>query len=362
MKAFVTGGTGFIGKHVVRKLIKRGYEVFALVRSGESAAEMARIGATPVHGSITDMASMREGMRGSDVVFHIAGWYKVGADDWMKAEEINVGGTRKVLRLAQELNIPKIIYTSTVAIFGDTGGKLADENYFQGGPFLTEYDRTKWLAHYKVALPMMEKGAPIIIVQPGGVYGPGDHSLLGQMMMAFYRGQMPVVFGPDTTVTYAHVEDIAEGHILAAEKGKIGETYVLAGPAVPLGEMYDFWAQITGKRPPVIRIPSSLIKPFGPVIGTAAALLPLPEMFSQEAVNELGATYMAAANKARAQLGWQPRSLHEGMTETFQWIAAETKDMPPVIGEQEKKVAGIALGVALVLFLLYLLTRPKSNS
>ena len=362
MKAFVTGGTGFIGKHVVRKLVKRGYQVFALVRSGESAAEIAQIGATPVHGSITDMASMREGMRGSDVVFHIAGWYKVGAEDWMKAEEINVGGTRKVLRLAQELNIPKIVYTSSVAVFGNTKGKLADENYFQGGPFLTEYDRTKWLAHYKVALPMMEKGAPIIIVQPGGVYGPGDHSLLGQMMMAFYRGQMPMVFGPDTTVTYAHVEDIAEGHILAAEKGKIGESYVLAGPAVPLGEMYDFWAQITGKRPPLIRIPSSLIRPFGPVIGAAAALLPLPEMFSQEAVNELGATYMAAANKARAQLGWQPRSLHEGMTETFEWVAEKAEAMPPLIGEQQKKIAGIALGTAVVLLLLYLLTRPKSNS
>jgi nucleoside-diphosphate-sugar epimerase len=361
MKAFVTGGTGFIGKHVVRKLVERKYNVYALVRSGESAAEMARMGATPVHGTITDMASMREGMRGSDVVFHIAGWYKVGSPDWMDAEALNVGGTRKVLRLAQELNVPKIVYTSSVVVFGDTKGKLADENYFQGGPFLTEYDRTKWLAHYKVALPMMEKGAPIIIVQPGVVYGPGDHSLIGQQMIAFYRGQMPVVFGPDTTVTYAHVEDIAEGHILAAEKGKIGESYVLAGPAVPLGEMFDFWAQITGKRPPALRIPTSLVKPFGPVIGAADALLPLPEMFSQEAVNELGATYMAAANKARAQLGWQPRSLHEGMTETFRWIAEETKDMPPVIGEQEKKIAAIALGTAVFLFLLYLVTRKRSG-
>jgi nucleoside-diphosphate-sugar epimerase len=362
MKAFVTGGTGFIGKHVVRKLVERNYDVYALVRSGDSAAEMANMGATPVHGSITDTNSMREGMRGSDVVFHIAGWYKIGAADWMDAEAVNVGGTRKVLRLAQELNVPKIVYTSTVAVFGDTKGKLADENFFQGGPFISEYDRTKWLAHYKVAVPMMEKGAPVIIVQPGGVYGPGDHSLLGQQMTAFYRGQMPVVFGPDTTITYAHVEDIAEGIILAAEKGKIGESYVLAGPAVPQGEMYDFWAQITGKRPPALRIPSSLIKPFGPVIGAADAVLPLPEMFSQEAVNILGSTYMAAANKARAQLGWQPRSLHEGMTETFEWIANETADMPPIVGEQEKKIAGIALGAAVVLFLLYLLTRQKSKA
>jgi nucleoside-diphosphate-sugar epimerase len=361
MKAFVTGGTGFIGKHVIRKLVERKYDVYALVRSESSVAEMAQLGATAVRGDISDINSMREGMKGSDVVFHIAGWYKIGDPDWMKGESINVGGTRKVLRLAQELGIPKIIYTSTVAVFGDTNGKLADENYFQGGPFLTEYDRTKWLAHYKVAVPMIEKGAPIIIVQPGGVYGPGDTSLIGQQMTAFYRGQMPVVFGPDTTITYAHVKDIAEGIILAAEKGKIGESYVLAGPAVPLGEMYDFWAQITGKRPPVLRVPSNMVKPFGPVIGAAGAILPLPEMFSQESVNELGATYMAAANKARAQLGWQPRSLHEGMTETFNWIAEETADMPPVVGEQEKKIAGLALGAALVLFLVWLVSRNNAD-
>jgi nucleoside-diphosphate-sugar epimerase len=263
--------------------------------------------------------------------------------------------------LAAELGVPKTVYVSTVAVFGDTKGKLADESYYQGGPFVSEYDRTKWLAHYKVAVPMIERGAPIIIVQPGGVYGPEDTSLLGQQMMAFYRGQMPAVMGPDTTVTYAHVEDIAEGIILAAEKGEIGESYVLAGPAVPLGEMYDFWAQITGKRSPALRIPTSLIKPFGPVIGALAALLPLLEMFSQESVNLLGATYMAAANKARAKLGWQPRSLHEGMTETFEWIAAETADDVPVIGEKERKVATVALGTDVVLICLYLLTRNKSD-
>ena len=218
MKAFVTGGTGFIGQHLVIKLLERGYDVVALARSDGSARLLQEMGATVARGDITDTASMREGMAGSDVVFHLAAWYEIGSKDWAKAEMINVGGTRKVLRLAHELSVPKIVYTSTVAVFGDTNGKLVDESYFKGGPFLTEYDRTKWLAHYKVAVPMMEKGAPIIIVQPGPAYGPGDHSLIGQQMEAFYRGQMPVVFGPDSTVTYAHVEDIAEGIILAAEK------------------------------------------------------------------------------------------------------------------------------------------------
>src|SRR5690554_4242056 len=208
MKAFVTGGSGFIGRHLVRKLVERGYDVVALARSPESAQLLTALGARVAQGDISDESSMREPMRGADVVFHVAGWYKIGADDWMKAETINVGGTRKVLRLAHELGVPRIIYASTVAVFGDTGGRLVDENYRSNGPFLSEYDRTKWLAHYKVAEPLIEQGAPITIVMPGGVYGPGDHSMIGELMRQFYNG-MPAVLGPETTLTYAHVEDIA---------------------------------------------------------------------------------------------------------------------------------------------------------
>ena len=275
MKAFVTGGSGFIGQHVIRKLILRGYAVSALARSAGSQAIVERLGATAVPGDITDMSSMRQGMAGSDVVFHIAAWYKLGSPDWMQAEAINVGGTRKVLRLAHELGIPKIIYTSTIAVFGDTKGELVDETYFKGGPFLSEYDRTKWLAHYKVAVPFIDKGAPIIIVMPGAVYGPGDTSTVADMMRLFYRG-LPLIPGSDTTLTYAHVEDVAEGHLLAAEKGKIGESYILTGPAIPLGEIVDFWAHLTGKQAPSSRIPSSVLRPFAPVIGAVESLIPLP--------------------------------------------------------------------------------------
>jgi nucleoside-diphosphate-sugar epimerase len=302
------------------------------------------------------MASMREGMKGSDIVFHIAGWYKLGAPDWMQAEAINVGGTRKVLRLAQELDIPKIIYTSTVAVFGDTHGELVDETYFQGGPFLSEYDRTKWLAHYKVAVPFIEQGAPVIIVMPGAVYGPGDTSSVADLMRMFYRG-MPAVPGPDMTLTYAHVEDIAEGHILAAEKGKIGESYILAGPAIPLGEMIDFWAHLTGKRAPALRIPSGWLRPFAPVMGVLQSILPLPTTFSQEAIATLGATYIARSDKARAELSWQTRPLQTGMLETFAWIADTEADRAKtaVPHTREQKIAKLALTAAFTLFLAWLL-------
>ncbi len=359
MKAFVTGGSGFIGRHLVRKLVERGYDVVALARSPESAQLLTALGARVAQGDISDESSMREPMRGADVVFHVAGWYKIGADDWMKAETINVGGTRKVLRLAHELGVPRIIYASTVAVFGDTGGRLVDENYRSNGPFLSEYDRTKWLAHYKVAEPLIEQGAPITIVMPGGVYGPGDHSMIGELMRQFYNG-MPAVLGPETTLTYAHVEDIAEGIILAAEKGRVGESYVLAGPPVPLGEMVDFWSYLTGKSAPALRIPARYLHPFAPLIGVLSSLLPLPAFFSREAAEVVGATYMASADKAHKELGWQPRPLQAGMLETFEWISESAKLSPQ--RQRERRIAGAALLAALVLFILWILGQRKEEA
>lgn len=357
MKAFVTGGSGFIGRHLVRKLVEREYEVVALARSESSAALLRELGAQPVTGDITDVDSMREPMSGSDVVFHVAGWYKLGSNGWLDAEKINVVGTRNVLNLAVDLNVPKIVYTSTVAVFGDTGGELVDETYHSNGPFLSVYDRTKWLAHYKVAIPLIEEGAPIIIVMPGGVYGPGDNSWLAEAMRLYYRG-IPVITGPETTLTYAHVEDVAEGHILAAERGRLGESYVLAGPAVPLGEMVDFWSYLTGKRAPALRVPAGAVRPLAPVAGAAAAAFPLPQVFSKEAMNTMGATYMARADKARTELGWQPRPLQAGMLETFEWIA-ETTPEGPELSEQQKKSALILLAVAVVFLFVWLRARSS---
>lgn len=359
MKAFVTGGSGFIGRHLIRQLTEKGYDVYALARSPESMTIVTGLGATAVYGDITDVESMRAAMTGSDVVFHVAAWFKIGAQHISAAETINVGGTRKVLRLAHELGVPKIIYTSTVAVFGDTRGQMVDESYYYSGPFQTEYERTKWLAHYKVALPLIAKGAPIVIAMPGGVYGPGDTSLIAEQMRLFYRG-LPIIPAPETTLTYAHVEDVAAGHILLAEKGKIGESYILAGPAVSLGEMVDFWAYLTGKTASPLRVPASLLRPLAPLMGTLQPALGLPGIFAQETIAALGRTYTARADKARAALGWETRPLQSGMLETFTWIAeTEAQRSLEIQPEREKRFAVLALITALLLFIYWLTNRKK---
>ena len=127
--------------------------------------------------------------------------------------------------------------------------------------------------------------------------------------------------GGRLVVEWRHSQsDPFEGHLLAAEKGKSGESYILAGPAIPLGEMIDFWGHLTGKSAPLLRIPANFVKPFAPLVGTMSTTLPLPEMYSKDSVNVLGATYIARADKARPELGWTTRPLQTGMLETFAWI------------------------------------------
>ncbi len=358
MKAFVTGGTGFIGRSLVRQLIERNYQVYALARSQRGADALRAQGATVVPGDVTDRESMRAAMRGSDVVFHLAAIYDYTLEAKAQSATINVEGTRQVLGLAHELGVPRIVYTSSLAVFGDTHGELPDETYRAGGPFLTEYDRTKWQAHYEVAEPLMAEGAPIIIVMPGAVYGPGDTSWLAEAMRLFRRGLMPFVPGPETTLTFAYVDDIAEGHILAAEKGRIGQTYILAGPAVPLGEMVEFWAQLTGRRPPIARLPARALTPLAPVAARLQPALSLSPLVGEEMMRMLGATYAGRADKARTELGWRPRPLQTGMLETFEWIAATE---PSRAGIRERGAAVTLLLAAVALLLLWLRSRSTDE-
>ena len=358
MKAFVTGGSGFIGRNIVAKLVDRGYEVRALVRSPESAAILSPLGVHLVRGDVTDIASMREAMRGCDIVFHVAGYVETGDPDSEWMEMINVGGTRKVLRLAHELGIPRIVYTSTVTVFGDTKGVMVDESFKAEGTSLTEHARTKWLAHYQVALPLMQKGAPIIIVMPGGVYGPGGYGLITDMMRIFYRGY-PFVAGADTVFTFAHVADIAEGHIRAAEKGRIGETYILSGPAVPLGDMLDFWSYLTGIKPPKIRLPAVIVRRLAPLFGFIGRMTGLHAAFSREGARAAGSTFITRSDKARQQLGWDTRPLQRGMLETLNWIASGEARRHDLVRRREKQLGGLSFLSAGILMIAWLSSRRR---
>jgi dihydroflavonol-4-reductase len=358
MKAFITGGSGFIGRHIVRQLVDRGYEVVALVRSPEAAASLLPMGVHLVRGDVTDTNSMREAMRGSDIVFHVAGHVETGDPDPGIMEKVNVGGTRKVLNLAQELRIPRIVFSSTISVFGDTRGELVDESYRGEKPASTEHARTKWLAHYQIAEPLMQEGVPIIIVMPGGVYGPGGKGLIADMMRMFYR-RYPIVAGADTVFTFAHVADIAKGHILAAEKGQVGETYILSGPAVPLSDMLDFWTYLTGIKAPKVRVPAIIAHRATPLFKLLRRVTGLQSAFSSEGALTAGSTFMARSDKARKELGWETMPLQRGMLETLNWIAADEFQRHDQVRRREKQLGALSFLSAGILMVVWLTSRRR---
>lgn len=318
MKYFVTGATGFVGSHVVRQLIEGGHEVVAVVRNPAKARELAKLGVTIAQGDVTDKESMREPMRGVDGVFHIAGWYKVGVKDKSDGEKINIQGTRNVLELMKELGIQKGVYTSTLAVNSDTHGKEVDESYHFTDKHLSEYDRTKWVAHYEVADPMIAAGLPLVIVLPGVIYGPEDTSSVRTTFIQYLQRKLPML-PAGTAFSWAHVEDIARGHILAMEKGKVGESYIIAGPTHSLVDAMHVAENITGVPAPRMIVPAGVLKAMAAVMGVIEKIVPVPDEYSAEYLRvNAGTTYIGSNAKARRELGYNPRSLKEGLTQTLQ--------------------------------------------
>ena len=316
MKYFVTGATGFLGGCVVRQLLAAGHQVNAVVRSPAKAADLAALGVALFPGDITDKNSLREPMRGVDGVFHIAAWYKIGVRDQSDAERINVGGTRNVLEVMRELGIRKGVYTSTLAIWSDTHGRMPDESYQYAGPHISEYDRTKAIAH-DLAEGFIRDGLPLVIVQPGVIYGPGDSSALRRAIRQFLTGKLPMI-PSGTTFCWAYVDDVARGHILAMEKGKPGESYIIAGPCHKVSEFFEMAEAITGIKAPRLRASPGMMKATAGVVGLIEKVAPMPEDYSSEYLRvNGGTTYLGDNSKARRELGYAPRPLREGLEATL---------------------------------------------
>jgi dihydroflavonol-4-reductase len=318
VKVFLTGGTGFIGGHVARQLRARGDEVVALVRSPEKAGALRESGCELVEGDLASTTAIAAGVTGADAVVHAGAVYEVGIPKSQRAAmyDANVGGTERVLDAAIAANVPRIVYVSTCAIFGDTHGKVVDETYRRDADFPSEYERTKTLAH-EIAKDRIAKGAPIVIVQPGGVYGPNDHSEIGNMIDQVSRGKLPAKAFPEAGFMFCHVEDIAGGILLALDKGKAGEAYVLSAHQGTLDELIETVARLAGRKPPRFTMPAAVLKlsaPLGPLIGPA---LGFPPNLGELIRCSLGVTYWATDAKARRELGFAPRELEDGLRDTL---------------------------------------------
>jgi dihydroflavonol-4-reductase len=321
MKVFVTGGTGFIGGKVVRQLRERGDDVICLVRDPAKGEKLKAQGCELVSGDLGDGAAIRRGMEGCDGVIHVAAMYEVGIPKSQHAAmyAANVEGTKLVLRSALETKVPKVVYVSTVGAFGNTHKKVVDEAYkHPGREFTSYYEQTKWEAHRVAEEMIAGEDLPCVIVQPGGVYGPGDTSQVADLLGEFLAGKLPLIPFPELGICMTHVDDIAGGILLALDKGMEGEDYVLSGPVTTMREAVGVVADISGRKAPKHALPTPLMKmltPIGPLVGKMMGQPPnLRELISSAD----GVTFWASHEKASRELGYAPRGMEEGLRQTLE--------------------------------------------
>jgi nucleoside-diphosphate-sugar epimerase len=321
VKVFVTGGTGFIGGEVVRQLRARGEEVVCLVRSPEKATKLRELGCELASGDLSDEIAIGQGMQGCEAVIHAAAMYEVGIPAKQRPAmwEANVTGTERVMTAALAEEVSRIVYVSTVGIFGNTHKKVVDESYKNPETdFTSYYEETKLEAHKLVERMIDEQELPAIIVQPGGVYGPGDTSQIADLLEQFFAGKLPLMPFPELGICMSHVEDIAGGILLALDKGELGETYVISGPATTMREAIETVARVSGRKSPKRALPTGLMKamiPLGPLVGKVMGQPPnLRELISSAD----GVTFWASYEKAQKELGYSPRGMEEGLRQTLE--------------------------------------------
>jgi dihydroflavonol-4-reductase len=314
VKAFVTGGTGFVGGRLVAKLRERGDEVVALVRSRARAERLGALGCELVEGKLGDRGALARALAGSEALFHVAAIYKIGIPESQRAAMFaaNVTGTINVLDAAADAGVRRIVYVSTNNVLGNTRGAVVDETYVRDHEpgFLSAYDESKLLAH-DAALERIARGAPIVIVQPGGIYGPGDHTAMGSMFAAAFRGRPTLLPFGGVGLNWVHVDDVAAGILLAHDCGAIGETYILGGEIATLREAVAQAYAAGGHRPRILPVPTVLVRalaPLGPLLGRNVSEF----VSASDRV-----TYWGKDEKARRELGYAPRELAAGLRDTF---------------------------------------------
>ena len=314
----MTGGTGFIGSRVIKRLRERGDDVVALVRSPDKASGLADQGVVLVEGDLSSADAIKRGTEGANAVFHIGAVYKVGipTKEQPPMWDANVNGTERILDAAEAAGVQRIVYVSTGNVFGDTKGKVVDETYERNldDGFLSYYDETKFRSH-ELVKQRIAKGAPLVIVQPGVVYGPGDHSEIGNLIDQLKTGKLKMRMFPKAGYNFVYVEDVADGIVLAYDKGTIGESYLLGGQLGTMDDLYNATAAALGKKPPKMAMPVGLAKasaPLGPVIGPLMGFPPN----MRELVKTSDVTITFTDDKARNDLGYAGRPLSAGIPET----------------------------------------------
>ena len=321
MAILVTGATGFLGSHVARKLVERGERVRILLRKTSRTSNIEDIDAERFYGDTLDIDSVKEALKGCDTLYHVAGIVSSKKSDYGRMEEINVKGTFNVFSSALEAGVKKAVYTSSVAAIGvaPNGGIANEETPFTLEPMGIQYLNTKYYAE-KEALKFYQKGLPLVIVNPSIVIGPGDIYLSSTALIVWYcKRKFPGYM--DGGVNVVDVEDVAEGHILAAEKGRVGERYILGNKNLSIMECFSLLERVTGIPSPKRKVPYFVALTAGfireRIIRVSSPSFVLQDVDSAKA----GRLYWYFdSSKAVRELGFPQTPVEESLKKTIKWF------------------------------------------
>jgi len=323
MKALVTGATGFVGSAVVRRLLDAGHAVRALVREGRDHRNLDGLEVERAIGDLTDRASLERAAAGCDHLYHVAADYRLWVRDPEAMEKANVEGTRNVLLAAAGAGCIRMVHTSSVATLGiRADGTPADEHEPAGLEDMHgAYKRSKFLAEREVERLVDEQGLPVVIVNPSTPVGPRDlrPTPTGRMVLDAITGRMPAYV--DTGLNIVHVDDVAEGHLLAMQHGEIGERYILGGENLYLRDILNRLAAMSGQRPPRVRLPHRVVLPMAWVSECWARLTNSDEpRLTVTGIRLARKRMFFSSQRARRELGYAPRPADEALREAMEWF------------------------------------------
>jgi dihydroflavonol-4-reductase len=325
MKILITGANGFVGSAVLRLLINAGHDVRALVRPGSDRRNFDGIELEVIEGDLRDPASLERAVVGCDVLFHIAADYRLWLPNPDSMYQTNVNGTRNLIIAATKAGIEKIIYTSSVATLGiNNNGLPSDETTpVTVKDMIGHYKRSKYLAEQEVYKLINELASPVVIVNPSTPIGPRDirPTPTGRIVLDTIRHRMPAYV--DTGLNIVHVDDVAKGHLLAWEKGKIGERYILGGDDMTLAQILEYICINQNMRPPTIRLPHNLVLPIAWFMERIASVTNKEPRATVESVRMSKKMMYFSSEKAIKQLGYRSRPGIEGLKDAIAWFNLE---------------------------------------
>jgi dihydroflavonol-4-reductase len=322
MTTLVTGATGFVGSAVARALASRGHALRLLVRPSSDRRNLAGLDAEIVTGDLTDPESLVRAAAGCRTVFHVAADYRMWVPDPEAMLRANVDGSIAMLRAAAKAGAERFVHTSSVAALGQIGdGTPADEETpTNEADFVGIYKRSKYRAERAVLDIAKRESLPVVVVNPAAPVGPRDikPTPTGKMILDAAAGRMPAYI--DTGLNIVHVDDVAEGHVLAMEKGTIGQRYVLGGENLPLRDILALVAAVAQRRPPFIRLPEVALWPVALVMEKTAALTGIEPLMTRDHLKMARKKMFFSSAKAMRELGYNPRPARAAIEDAVAWF------------------------------------------